>query len=106
MLEEEVLDTHKVVMDSTTKFLNDSHSVFSATHEVDYDQEGKSNPFSFARLRFSIGLPFISALVFLFLYYIRTNNALLMRKSKLNRFFTCFICVSYAEVLILLSRLL
>lgn len=39
MLEEEVLDTHKLVMDNTTKFLNDAHSVFSATHEVDYDQE-------------------------------------------------------------------
>ncbi|XP_012275898.1 kinesin-like protein Klp10A isoform X2 [Orussus abietinus] len=39
MLEEEVLDTHKVVMDTTTRFLNDAHSVFSATHEVDYDQE-------------------------------------------------------------------
>ncbi|XP_032668160.1 uncharacterized protein LOC116842700 isoform X3 [Odontomachus brunneus] len=39
MLEEEVLDRHKLVMDSTTKFLNDAHSVFSATHEVDYDQE-------------------------------------------------------------------
>ncbi|XP_015585098.1 kinesin-like protein Klp10A isoform X3 [Cephus cinctus] len=39
LLEEEVLDKHKVVMDNTTKFLNDAHSVFSATHEVDYDQE-------------------------------------------------------------------
>nr|XP_012235503.1 PREDICTED: kinesin-like protein Klp10A isoform X7 [Linepithema humile] len=39
LLEEEVLDTHKLVMDDTTKFLNDSHSLFSATHEVDYDQE-------------------------------------------------------------------
>ncbi|XP_028047996.2 uncharacterized protein LOC105828305 isoform X3 [Monomorium pharaonis] len=39
LLEEEVLDTHKLVMDNTTKFLNDAHSVFSATHEVDYDQE-------------------------------------------------------------------
>lgn len=38
-----MLDTHKLVMDNTTKFLNDSHSVFSATHEVDYDQEGKTN---------------------------------------------------------------
>lgn len=57
MLEEEVLDTHKLVMDNTTKFLNDAHSVFSATHEVDYDQEGKMNLFAFARLRFSIGLP-------------------------------------------------
>jgi len=63
-----VLDTHKVVMDSTTKFLNDSHSVFSATHEVDYDQEGKSNLFSFARLRFSVGFPFVSALVFFFFF--------------------------------------
>lgn len=43
MLEEEVLDTHKVVMDHTTKFLNDAHNVFSATHEVDYDQEGKKS---------------------------------------------------------------
>lgn len=39
MLEEEVLDTHKMVMDNTTRFLNEAHSVFSATHEVDYDQE-------------------------------------------------------------------
>ncbi|XP_031369397.1 kinesin-like protein Klp10A [Apis dorsata] len=39
MLEEEVLDTHKMVMDQTTRFLNDAHSVFSVTHEVDYDQE-------------------------------------------------------------------
>ncbi|KYN39740.1 Kinesin-like protein Klp10A [Trachymyrmex septentrionalis] len=39
LLEEEVLDTHKLVMDNSTKFLNDAHSVFSATHEVDYDQE-------------------------------------------------------------------
>lgn len=58
MLEEEVLDTHKLVMDNTTKFLNDAHSVFSATHEVDYDQEGKMNLFAFAHLRFSIGFPF------------------------------------------------
>ncbi|XP_020290514.1 kinesin-related protein 13-like isoform X3 [Pseudomyrmex gracilis] len=43
MLEEEVLDTHKLVMDNTTKFLNDAHSVFSATHEVDYDQEDSHN---------------------------------------------------------------
>lgn len=60
MLEEEVLDTHKLVMDNTTKFLNDSHSVFSATHEVDYDQEGKPNPhLPFAHLRFSVGFPFV-----------------------------------------------
>ncbi|XP_046602236.1 uncharacterized protein LOC107218539 isoform X4 [Neodiprion lecontei] len=39
LLEEEVLDTHKLVVDNTTRFLNDAHSVFSATHEVDYDQE-------------------------------------------------------------------
>ncbi|XP_033217002.1 uncharacterized protein LOC117172853 [Belonocnema kinseyi] len=39
LLEEEVLDTHKTVVDSTTTFLNDAHSIFSATHEVDYDQE-------------------------------------------------------------------
>lgn len=31
-----------MVMDNTTRFLNDAHSVFSATHEVDYDQEGKT----------------------------------------------------------------
>lgn len=42
MLEEEVLDTHKAVMENTTSFLNDAHSVFSATHEVDYDTEGKN----------------------------------------------------------------
>lgn len=63
MLEEEVLDTHKLVMDNTTKFLNDAHSVFSATHEVDYDQEGKINLFLFAHLRFSIGFPFVTALI-------------------------------------------
>lgn len=40
LLEEEVLDTHKLVVDNTTRFLNDAHSVFSTTHEVDYDQEG------------------------------------------------------------------
>ncbi|XP_012261011.2 uncharacterized protein LOC105688935 isoform X3 [Athalia rosae] len=39
LLEEEVLDTHKLVVDNTARFLNDAHSVFSATHEVDYDQE-------------------------------------------------------------------
>ncbi|KAK0181604.1 hypothetical protein PV327_003875 [Microctonus hyperodae] len=39
LMEEEVLDTHKLVMDSTTKFLNDGHGIFSTTHEVDYDQE-------------------------------------------------------------------
>ncbi|XP_015112176.1 kinesin-like protein KIF2A isoform X4 [Diachasma alloeum] len=39
LMEEEVLDTHKLVMDNTTRFLNDAHGVFSATHEVDYDQE-------------------------------------------------------------------
>ena len=40
MLEEEVLDTHKSVMDETTKFLNIAHNLFTTTHEVDYDQEG------------------------------------------------------------------
>lgn len=55
MLEEEVLDTHKLVMDNTTKFLNDAHGLFSATHEVDYDQEGKTN--SFAHLCFFYWLP-------------------------------------------------
>ncbi|XP_031779769.1 kinesin-like protein Klp10A isoform X2 [Nasonia vitripennis] len=39
MLEEEVLDMHKLVMDDTTKFLNVAHDIFSITHEVDYDQE-------------------------------------------------------------------
>ncbi|XP_014213512.1 kinesin-like protein Klp10A [Copidosoma floridanum] len=39
MLEEEVLDMHKIVIDQTTKFLNSAHSIFSMTHEVDYDQE-------------------------------------------------------------------
>ncbi|XP_076637375.1 kinesin-like protein 10A isoform X7 [Colletes latitarsis] len=39
MLEDEVLDTHKMVMEDTTTFLNNAHTVFSATHEVDYDQE-------------------------------------------------------------------
>jgi len=47
-----VLDTHKLVMDNTTKFLNDAHSVFSATHEVDYDQEGKTNLFAFITVTF------------------------------------------------------
>ncbi|XP_033344815.1 kinesin-like protein Klp10A isoform X8 [Bombus vosnesenskii] len=39
MLEEEVLDTHKMVMDHTTRFLDGARNVFSTTHEVDYDQE-------------------------------------------------------------------
>ncbi|KOX78803.1 Kinesin-like protein Klp10A [Melipona quadrifasciata] len=39
MLEEEVLDTHKMVMDHTNRFLDDARNVFSTTHEVDYDQE-------------------------------------------------------------------
>ncbi|XP_011503871.1 PREDICTED: kinesin-like protein Klp10A [Ceratosolen solmsi marchali] len=39
ILEEEVLDTHKLVVDNTSKFLNNAHSIFSITHEVDYDQE-------------------------------------------------------------------
>ncbi|XP_034940738.1 kinesin-like protein KIF2A isoform X2 [Chelonus insularis] len=38
-MEEEVLDTHKLVIDNTNKFLNEAHQVFSATYEVDYDQE-------------------------------------------------------------------
>lgn len=42
MLEEEVLDTHKMVMDHTTRFLDGARNVFSTTHEVDYDQEGKT----------------------------------------------------------------
>jgi len=64
MLEEEVLDTHKLVMDNTTKFLNDAHSVFSATHEVDYDQEGKTNLFVFITFYvFFIGFPFVTALI-------------------------------------------
>lgn len=42
MLEEEVLDTHKIMIENTTGFLNDARTVFSATHEVDYDQEGKA----------------------------------------------------------------
>lgn len=41
ILEEEVLDTHKAVIDQTGRFLNSAHSVFTATHEVDYDQDGK-----------------------------------------------------------------
>lgn len=64
MLEEEVLDTHKLVVDNTTKFLNDAHSVFSATHEVDYDQEGKTNLFPFAHLRFFLlAFRFVIALI-------------------------------------------
>ncbi|XP_015440199.1 PREDICTED: kinesin-like protein Klp10A [Dufourea novaeangliae] len=39
LLEEEVLDTHKMVIENTTGFLNDARTVFSGTHEVDYDQE-------------------------------------------------------------------
>ena len=42
MLEEEVLDTHKMVMDHTNRFLDGARNVFSTTHEVDYDQEGKT----------------------------------------------------------------
>ncbi|XP_063990933.1 kinesin-like protein Klp10A isoform X3 [Diachasmimorpha longicaudata] len=45
LMEEEVLDTHKLVIDNATKFLNDAHGLFSATHQVDYDQEDASpNP--------------------------------------------------------------
>ncbi|XP_057337976.1 kinesin-like protein Klp10A isoform X3 [Microplitis mediator] len=45
LMEEEVLDTHKAVIDNSNKFLNDAHEVFSATHEVDYDQEdSRANP--------------------------------------------------------------
>lgn len=39
LLEEEVLDTHKMIIDNSTRFLNDAHGVFSVTHDVDYDQE-------------------------------------------------------------------
>ncbi|XP_008543363.1 kinesin-like protein Klp10A isoform X4 [Microplitis demolitor] len=39
LMEEEVLDTHKAVIENSNQFLNDAHEVFSATHEVDYDQE-------------------------------------------------------------------
>lgn len=78
MLEEEVLDTHKLVMDNTTKFLNDAHSVFSATHEVDYDQEGKMNLFVFACLRFSISFPF--PLLFLVLRY--TDRCTFVKKNE------------------------
>lgn len=49
-MEEEVLDTHKIVMDNTTKFLNEAHDTFSATHEVDYDQEGKDDFTLFAHV--------------------------------------------------------
>lgn len=82
MLEEEVLDTHKLVMDNTTKFLNDAHSVFSATHEVDYDQEGKMNLFAFARLRFSIGFPLSLSVVFFFFVCVILNGALPLRRMK------------------------
>ncbi|XP_026670826.1 kinesin-like protein KIF2A isoform X2 [Ceratina calcarata] len=48
MLEEEILETHKMVMDDTTRFMDDARNVFTMTHEVDYDQEdshgnGKAN---------------------------------------------------------------
>ena len=41
LLEEEVLDTHKLVMDDSAKFLKAAHSLFNITDEVDYDQEGE-----------------------------------------------------------------
>ncbi|XP_053597594.1 kinesin-like protein KIF2A isoform X2 [Microplitis demolitor] len=45
LMEEEVLDTHKAVIENSNQFLNDAHEVFSATHEVDYDQEdSRANP--------------------------------------------------------------
>lgn len=50
LMEEEVLDSHKAVMDGTTGFLNDAHKVFCTTHDVDYDQEGKNDYFSLERL--------------------------------------------------------
>lgn len=55
LMEEEVLDSHKAVMDSTTGFLNDAHKVFCTTHDVDYDQEGKNNFVIYSKhTRFSI----------------------------------------------------
>ncbi|XP_011314605.1 kinesin-like protein Klp10A isoform X2 [Fopius arisanus] len=45
LMEEEVLDTHKLVMENTPRFLNAARGVFTTTHEVDYDQEdASSNP--------------------------------------------------------------
>jgi len=90
MLEEEVLDTHKLVMDNTTKFLNDAHSVFSATHEVDYDQEGKMNLFAFARYVFLLAFRYR----FRFLYCVTLIGVLSLKRMKyLRRVFCCFIFV-------------
>lgn len=90
MLEEEVLDTHKLVMDNTTKFLNDAHSVFSATHEVDYDQEGKINLFAFARLRLRFFIGFSLPLLFLVLRC--TEQYTLVKK---NEIFSMYSAVSH-----------
>lgn len=93
MLEEEVLDTHKLVMDSTTKFLNDAHSVFSATHEVDYDQEGKtkSSPFALVSIGFCL-LPLLSFT----LHYIKWC-IFVKKKNELNvhKVFFSFCVYSY-----------
>ncbi|XP_070166067.1 kinesin-like protein KIF2A isoform X4 [Polyergus mexicanus] len=88
MLEEEVLDTHKLVMDNTTKFLNDAHSVFSATHEVDYDQEDlrrKRTKFESPYLRsFSLRRRLIERKLFSDAYVQKWEQLLIQQRDILN----------------------
>ncbi|XP_011052378.1 PREDICTED: kinesin-like protein Klp10A isoform X1 [Acromyrmex echinatior] len=88
MLEEEVLDTHKLVMDNTTKFLNDAHSVFSATHEVDYDQEDlrrKRTKFESPYLRsFSLRRRLIERKLFSDAYAQKWEQLLIQQRDILN----------------------
>ncbi|XP_025987733.1 kinesin-like protein KIF2A isoform X4 [Solenopsis invicta] len=88
MLEEEVLDTHKLVVDNTTKFLNDAHSVFSATHEVDYDQEDlrrKRTKFESPYLRsFSLRRRLIERKLFSDAYAQKWEQLLIQQRDILN----------------------
>ncbi|XP_076166795.1 kinesin-like protein 10A isoform X2 [Ptiloglossa arizonensis] len=88
MLEEEVLDTHKMVMEGTTRFLNDAHTVFSATHEVDYDQEDlrrKRTKFEspYPR-RFSLRRRLIERMQFSDAYAQKWEQLLMQQRDTLN----------------------
>ncbi|KAK0178250.1 hypothetical protein PV328_002220 [Microctonus aethiopoides] len=89
LMEEEVLDTHKLVMDSTTKFLNDGHGIFSTTHEVDYDQEDmkrKRTKFesSYLMRRFSLTKQLIERIQFSDAYAKKWEELLLQQRDTLN----------------------
>lgn len=43
MLEDDVLDTHKSVMEATAQWHARDGQLLSATHEVDYDQDGEAS---------------------------------------------------------------